>query len=90
MLKPTDDELREALAEAERMREQDADPRHVARALQYFEHHARSLEAVFEAAKHYSHSGLAEREHTLLEEAIEAARNAELHDTEQEDETLGL
>jgi hypothetical protein len=90
MLKPTDDELREALAEAERMREQGADPHHVAKVLQYLDHHTRSLEKVFQAAKHYIHSGLAEREHSILENAIEALRGEELHDTDREDETLGL
>ena len=90
MLKPTNDELNEALAEAERMRELDQDPHHLARALQYLEHRVRRLEAVFEAAKNYVHFGQEEAEHAILVNAIEAARSEERHDTDQEDETLGL
>jgi ribosomal 50S subunit-associated protein YjgA (DUF615 family) len=90
MLKPTDDELREALAEAERMREHDADPCHIAKSLQYLDHHVRRLEAVFDAAKNYLQFGQEENEHAILVNAIEAARSENLHDMDQEDETLGL
>ena len=51
MLKPTDDECDTALAEAERMRDKDDDPHHLAKALHYLEHRVRYLEAVFDAAK---------------------------------------
>jgi hypothetical protein len=90
MLKPTDDELRTALAEAERMREQDADPHHLAGSLQYLAYRVQLLEAVFEAASSYLHFGQEEHVHAILVNAIEAARSGELHDREQEDDTLGL
>lgn len=90
MQKPTDEELRMALAEAERMREQDADPRHVARSLQYLARRVQLLETVFDAAKNYLHFGQEEREHAILDNAIEAVRRGELHDREQDTDTLGL
>ncbi len=90
MLKPTDHELQAALAEAERLREQGADPHYLARSLYYLDHRVRLLEAVFDAAKNYLQFGQEEHEHAILANAIEAARSGELHDREQDDETLGL
>lgn len=90
MHKPADDELQAALAEAERMREQETDPHHLARSLQYLDHRVRLLEAVFEAAKNYLNFGQEEREHAQLANAIEAARRAESQDTGEEGATLGL
>lgn len=90
MLKPTDDELCAALAEAERLREQDRDPHHLARSLQYLDHRVRLLEAVFEAAKHYLNFGQEEHDHAILANAIEAARSERLHESGQDEETLGL
>lgn len=90
MLKPTDDELHEALAEAERLREKNADTHHMARSLQYLAHRVHHLEAVFEAARNYIQFGQEEGAHAVLVNAIEAARGEELHDREQQDETLGL
>ena len=90
MLKLTDDEMKTALAEADRMRDKDDDPHHLARAVHYLEHRARYLETVYKAAKNYIHFGQEEEEHSRLLKAIEAARSEELKDREQEDETLGL
>ena len=90
MLKPTEDELQAALAEAERMRDKNEDPHHLAKALQYLDHRVRCLEKVFDAAKNYLHFGQEEREHAVLFKAIEAARTEEMHDRAEEDETLGL
>lgn len=90
MLKPTDDELRSALAEAGRMRERNADPQHIARSLQYLEHRVRLLEAVYEAARDYLHFGQEAHEHALLAKAIDAVRDGETRDTGEEAQTLGL
>lgn len=90
MLKPTDDELQAALAEAERLRGQDTDPHHLARSLQYLAHRVRLLETVYEAAKNYLHFGQEEHDHALLANAIEAVRNDESHATGDEEQTLGL
>jgi hypothetical protein len=90
MLKPTDEALQAALAEAERLREQGADPRHLARSLLYLADRVRLLEAVYEAAGNYLRFGQEEHEHTVLVNAIEAARAAGLRDSEREDPALGL
>jgi len=90
MLKPTSDELRAALAEAERLREKNADTHHMARSLQYLARRVQLLEAVFDAAKNYVNFGQEEHEHAILVNAIEAARSGEQHDWKQEDQTLGL
>ncbi len=90
MLKPTDDELHTALNEAERMRDEDTDPHHLARSLHYLAHRAGYLEKVFDAANNYIHFGQEEEEHAVLVKAIEAARKEELQYREQDDETLGL
>lgn len=90
MLKPADDEIKSALEEIELMRERGTDPHHIVKTLQYLEHRVRCLETVYEAASNYLHSGLGEREHALLENALEMARQGELRDREQEDEKLGL
>lgn len=76
MSKPTDAELREALAEAGRMREQDADPHHVAKALLSCHYLNRELEAVLHAAEEYLRTGLAESAHLRLQRAIDQARRA--------------
>ena len=90
MLKPTDDELRAALAEAERMRERGRDPHHLARSLQYLDHRVRLLEAVFDAAKHYLNFGQEEHDHAILANAIEAARSEWPDERGKDDGTLGL
>jgi hypothetical protein len=90
MLKPTDEELQAALAEAGRMREQDADPHHLARSLRYLEHRVRLLEAVHGAARDYLRFGQEEHQHAILANAIEAAREGERQDEEQAADALGL
>jgi hypothetical protein len=90
MRKPTNDELRVALDEAERLREQDADHRHIARSLLYLDQRVRLLDAVFDAARNYLQFGQGEHEHAVLVNAIAAARRGELRDQDLEDETLGL
>jgi hypothetical protein len=90
MLKPTDEELQVALAEAGRMREQDADPHHLARSLRYLEHRVRLLEAVHQAATDYLRFGQEEHHHAILVNAIEAARDAERQDDGPATDALGL
>lgn len=90
MLRPTEEELRAALAEAERLREHGVDPHHLARALLYLARRVARLEAVFEAARDYLEFGQEEHQHAVLVNAIEAARGGELQDSEGEGETFGL
>ncbi|MCK4950198.1 MAG: hypothetical protein KAS48_00150 [Gammaproteobacteria bacterium] len=89
MLIPTDKELKEALDEAERLREQD-DPGHLARVLLYLHRRNGFLEKVFQAAERYMQFGQEEQEHAVLLLAIEDARKQKLHDSELEDRETGL
>lgn len=70
MSKPTEEELKQALAEAARMREQGEDPHHVAKALLNLHFRFRFLEDVLVAAEHYLR-GQDVHEHARLVRAIE-------------------
>lgn len=73
---PTDAEMKMALAEAARMREQGDDPRHLAKALLNLNYQVKSLEKVLEAAELFYRSGQSVREHQRLKVAIAEARAA--------------
>lgn len=90
MGKPTDEELTQALAEASRMREQDEDPHHVAKALLNMQYRFKHLEKVLHAAEHYLHSGLAASEHTKLVKAIEEYHAADHRSAGEDDESFAL
>jgi hypothetical protein len=90
MSKPTEAELKAALAEAARMREQGDDPHHIAKALLNCHYMQRELEQVLRAAEEYLRSGLAEPEHLRLERAIEKARRAGDRGAHVERPVLGL
>ena len=90
MGKPTEEELEEALKEAQRMREQGEDPQHVAKALLNLNFQSSFLNSVLQAAEHYMQSGMAEREHIQLVRAIEKARTVNDLDTHRERPTLKL
>ena len=70
MGKPTEDELKQALAEVSRMREQGDDPHFVAKSLLNIHYRFNLLEKVLQAAERYLHSGQAVHEHTVLVKAI--------------------
>lgn len=90
MGKPTEEELADALKEAQRMREQGDDPHHVAKALLNINYQNSFLSDVLKAAENYLHSGMAEREHTLLLKAIEKARGVDDLGAHRERPTMGL
>ena len=90
MLIPTDKEMQEALDEAERMRGQNDDPNHLARAFLYLNRRNDFLEKVYSAADRYIRFGQEEREHAELLLAIEKARSQKEHDSGIEDEKTGL
>lgn len=73
MGKPTDEEFRQALAEAGRMRESGNDPHHIAKALLNLNYRMKSMQEVLEAAEYYLR-GEDARLHQKLEIAIEKAR----------------
>jgi hypothetical protein len=70
MGKPTDDELKQALEEVSRMREQDDDPHYVAKSLLNIYYRFKLLENVLQAVERYLHSGQAVHEHTILVKVI--------------------
>jgi len=90
MGKPTEEELEDALKEAQRMREQGEDPHCVAKALLNMNYQSGFLSDVLKAAENYLQSGMAEREHTLLIKAIEKARGVDDLGAHRERPTLGL
>ena len=73
---PTEEELKIALAEAGRMREQGDDPQFVAKSLLNLNYQAEQLKHVLFAVERYFHSGMAVQEHQRLRKAAEEARKA--------------
>lgn len=71
---PTEEELKTALAEAARMREQGEDPHHIAKALLNCHYRVGQLEKVMQAVELYFRSGMAIHEHQELQKALERAR----------------
>lgn len=90
MSKPTEQEMTIALAEAKRLRESGEDTHHMAKALLNCDYQARFLLDVLHAAEKYLHSGMAEREHTLLIRAIDKARQIDDYSSHRGHETTGL
>ena len=74
MGKPTEQELKEALETAAQMREHSDDPHHVAKALLNLNYRMGYMEKVLHAAELYLR-GMGEHEHTMLQKAINEARD---------------
>lgn len=89
-MKPSSDEMQQAMEMAKLMREKDEDPHFIAKSLTYMNHRNEMLEKVYAAANHYMRFGQAEHEHAELLQALEAARLAEEHETQHQDHELGL
>lgn len=87
---PTEQELKEALAEAGRMREQGDDPHHIAKALLNLNYRVKSLEKVLEAAELFYRSGQSVTEHQRLKKAIAEAHAASERSAGIEHERFGL
>ncbi len=87
---PTEEELKEALAEAGRMREKGEDPHHVAKALLSLHYRMRYMDNLLKAAEHYLKFGLSAQEHVALEHAVEAAREAIARNRGGDEEHFGL
>jgi hypothetical protein len=86
MGKPSEEELKTALTEAARMREQGDDPLFLAKSLLNLNYRLKHLEHLRKAAEGYLHSGLAEHNHALLIRAIDACRQAETRGGPEEGE----
>ena len=90
MGKPTATELEAALSEAKRLRESGEDKHWLGKALLNCHYQTGFLLEVLHAAEDYLHSGLAEREHTRLQLAIEKARKIDDRSAHRSRETIGL
>jgi len=78
MGKPTAQELKQALDEAARMREHDEDPHFIAKSLLNLQYRMGFLEKVMHAAELYLR-GEGGREHTVLLQAIQQAKEEDAH-----------
>lgn len=76
-MKPSADELNEALAEAERLRAGGADAHHLAKTVLYQHERLHHLEEVRRLAERLMNFGQDEHDHALLVRALDAARRAE-------------
>lgn len=90
MGKPSEIELKSALDEASRMREQGEDPHFVAKTLLNTYYRNKYLEKVLHAAEHYLHSGQAVHEHSQLVKAIDEYHSIEKRTAGEDDENLLL
>ena len=90
MSKPTQEELEQALDKAKCMRETGTDPDFIAKSLLNCHYQATFLEQVLHAAEHYINSGLGEREHTRLIQAINKARTVDEKSAKRNHQDLGL
>jgi len=89
-MKPSANELAKALAMAEVMRESDDDPECLSKAFLYLYQRVEKLERVFNAANQYMRFGQEEHEHTVLLQALEAARDLESFEKMEDKEDFGL
>lgn len=87
---PSEEELKQALAEAARMREQGDDPHHVAKALLNLHYQVEQLNKVLRAAELFYLSGQAVMEDQRLRKAIAEARAAVERTAGVEHERFGL
>ncbi|MDH5485052.1 MAG: hypothetical protein OEY43_07440 [Gammaproteobacteria bacterium] len=90
MSKPTDDELKIALQEAIRMKEQNDDPKYVAKALLSHNYRIKYLQQVLQIADRFMNHGMAEHERSQLLRMIEKAKDAESSTAHDEREDFGL
>jgi hypothetical protein len=89
MSKPSEAELKQALARAGEMREQGDDPDFIAKSLLSLNYRFDAWQKVVDAVKHYIHSGQSASEHAKLVRALREAEAVE-HRNEDSDTPLGL
>lgn len=90
MSKPNPEELECALEKAKHMRETENDSDFIAKSLLNCHYQSIYLEQVLHAAEHYINSGLGEREHTRLIQAISKARDIDERSAKTSHQELGL
>ena len=89
-MKPTLEEMHQALAEAERLRAAGEDTHHLAKTVLYQQERLRHLEDVCLRAERLVKFGLDEHEHALLVKALGAAHRFEEAASRGAGEVLGL
>ncbi len=87
MKPPDESELEQALSAAERMRERDVDPHHLAHALLYLHQRNQRLEEVLRRTDRYLRFGMAEPELTQLRKLVQRLRDEEESDRPLEGDT---
>lgn len=87
---PTEEEMKEALALAARMREAGKDPHHLAKALLNLNYRVQKLEQVLEAVSLFLNTGMGVTEHQRLRRSVEEARKAIHRSSGTEEEKFGL
>ena len=90
MSKPSPQELEIALEKAQQMRETEKDTDFIAKSFLNCHYQSTFLQQVLHAAEHYINSGLGEREHTRLIQAIKKAREVDERSAKQHHQDLGL
>ncbi len=90
MSKPTQKELKLALATARMMREQGDDPCYIAKALLNCHYQTGFLREVLQATQEYLRTGQSETAHSRLLRALDKVRQLEDRDAHIERPSLGL
>lgn len=89
MGKPTEAELKQAIATAIAMREGGHDGDHVAKALLSLNYRMQKMERLLEATKRYLHAGQSATDHRSLLQAVQAAEKANEADAEDDTPAFG-
>ena len=84
------DELNTAIAAAELLREQDNDPKFIAKTILNLHELVKLLESVQKATERYFHTGKSEREQSILESAIKKYRSIDRNKADVGIASLGL
>ena len=90
MSKPNPQELEHALEKAKYMLEMEQDHDFIAKSFLNCHYQSTYLQQVLHAAEHYINSGLGEREHSRLIQAINKAREIDERSAKQSHQDLGL
>ncbi len=90
MNKPDPEQIEQALSAAERMREHDVDPHHLAHTLLYLHQRNQRLEEVLRRTDRYLRFGLAETELAQLRKLVQRLREEEERERPFESDTSML
>jgi hypothetical protein len=89
-MKPSEAEIKQAIAESHRMRAAADDPHALAKTVLYLQRRVESLEKVCRTADLYLHFGMPEKEHAELVLALEEAKRIAAEESGDATENLGL